>query len=112
MQNVQAEQAVSLAPETSEQLLHTSLESTLSQLRRLYYDTALSANSTVLSAIQRLIPTSHILFGTDYPPDHDIGVRPAVNGLATYSGWSVQERTQIASKNALRLFPRLQDEQT
>ena len=76
------------------------------QLRGLYYDTALSTNGTVLSALQRLVPALHVLFGTDYPPAQEIGVRYAVKGPASYPGWNEQERKEIEAQNARQLFPR------
>ncbi len=84
---------------------------TFSQLRSLCYDTALSTNSTVLSALQRLVPTSQILLGSDYPFAQETGVRYALSGLAAYAGFSEQDRQDIECSNVLSLFPRLQAEQ-
>lgn len=106
MQKVQACQATLPSPEEIEHLMQEALESTFHQLRGLYYDTALSTNNTALSALQRLVPASQILFGTDYPPAQEIGVRYAVNGLAFYPGWNEQERQEIEAQNARQLFPR------
>ena len=36
-------------------------------LKNLYYDTALSATPYALRSLQELVPTSHILFGSDFP---------------------------------------------
>jgi 6-methylsalicylate decarboxylase len=108
MQKVQAGQAPPPSPEELEALMQTALESTFRQLRALYYDTALSTNNTVLSALQRLVPSSQILLGTDYPFAQEAGIRYALEGLATYAGFSEQDRKAIESQNALKLFPRLQ----
>lgn len=108
MQKVQVGQVAPPSPETIEQLMQSGLDSTFKQLRRLYYDTALSANPTVLSALQRLVPASQILFGSDYPPAQDVGVHYVVQGLAAYAGFSKQEQQDIECNNALTLFPRLQ----
>lgn len=35
--------------------------------RNFYYDIAQSANAVTLTALKAVVPTSHILFGTDYP---------------------------------------------
>jgi len=67
MQKMQAGQVTPPLPEEIERLMQEALESTFHQLRGHYYDTALSTNTTVLSALQRLVPASQILFGTDYP---------------------------------------------
>jgi 6-methylsalicylate decarboxylase len=37
------------------------------ELKRLYYDIASSANPPAIAALIKLVDTSHILFGTDYP---------------------------------------------
>lgn len=108
MGKVQAGEIAPPSPEKLEQLMQTALESTFAQLRGLYYDTALSANGTVLSALQRLVPTSHVLLGTDYPFAQEVGARYVVNGLAAYTAFSDQDRQAIESKNALTLFPRFQ----
>jgi predicted TIM-barrel fold metal-dependent hydrolase len=107
MQKVQTGQATPPSPETIEQLMQRGLDSTFSQLRRLYYDTALSTNPTVLSALQRLVSPSQILFGTDYPPAQEVGVHYAMQGVTSYAGFNEQERQDIAFNNALKLFPRL-----
>jgi predicted TIM-barrel fold metal-dependent hydrolase len=108
---VQAGQAAPPSPEALEQLMQRGLERTFSQLRRLYYDTALSANGTVLSALQRLAPASQILLGSDYPFAQETGVRYTVSGLAAYAGFSEQDRHAIEGSNARALFPRLQAQQ-
>jgi predicted TIM-barrel fold metal-dependent hydrolase len=38
------------------------------ELKRLYYEIANSANRSAMAALTNLIPTSQIMFGTDYPP--------------------------------------------
>lgn len=108
MQKVQIGQAAQPSPEELEALMQTALESTFRQLRGMYYDTALSTNGTVLSALQRLVPTSHLLLGTDYPFAQEVGTRYVLEGLVTYPGFSAQERKTIESENALTLFPRFQ----
>jgi hypothetical protein len=67
MQKVQAGQATPPSPEEIERLMQEALKSTFHQRRGLYYDTVFSTNNTVLSALQRLVPASQILFGTDIP---------------------------------------------
>ncbi|SRR6266545_6260610 len=111
LEKVQAGQAAPPSPEALEQMMQRGLERTFSQLRSLCYDTALSTNSTVLSALQRLVPTSQILLGSDYPFAQETGVRYALSGLAAYAGFSEQDRQDIECSNVLSLFPRLQAEQ-
>ncbi len=73
------------------------------ELKRLYYDVANATNPSSLSAIMNLVPTSQLLWGSDYP----------YRGIAlTADGWdkyaiAADVRRAIDRENALRLFPRL-----
>jgi predicted TIM-barrel fold metal-dependent hydrolase len=69
--------------------------------RNFYYDTAQASNHTALTALKALIPTSHILFGTDYP------FRTAlehVNGLAQSGVFTPREIRGIEREHALALL--------
>jgi predicted TIM-barrel fold metal-dependent hydrolase len=105
VQEAQAGRAVPPSPETLERMLRAATEDTYRLLRSMYYDTALSANPTVLSALLRLVPPSRILLGTDYPFAQEMGVRYSLDGLAAYEGFDEEERTTIESDTALTLFP-------
>jgi 6-methylsalicylate decarboxylase len=76
-------------------------------LKRLYYDTGLSANPYVFRALSELVEPSQILFGTDYPFAPDIISAETVRGLRAYNGFSAEELEKIEYGNALNLFPRL-----
>ena len=39
----------------------------LALLQKLYYDTALSSSEYVFAALREFVPTSHIMFGSDFP---------------------------------------------
>lgn len=73
------------------------------ELKRFYYDTAQAAHPMALASLTKLVPSSQIVFGTDYPYrtaiDH-------VNGLTAY-GFSASDLAAIDRENALRLIPRL-----
>jgi predicted TIM-barrel fold metal-dependent hydrolase len=73
------------------------------ELRRFYYDTAQVAHPMALASLTRLVPTSQIVFGTDFPyrtaGDH-------VKGLAAY-GFSASDLQAIERDNAAKLLPRL-----
>jgi predicted TIM-barrel fold metal-dependent hydrolase len=56
-----------------------------------------------LSALTKLIPTSQILFGTDYP----IVPPPVSAGPLDHFGFSAGDLQAINRGNAERLFPRL-----
>jgi predicted TIM-barrel fold metal-dependent hydrolase len=79
-------------------------EGVLPELRRFYYDTAQTANPAAMSALTQIIPTSQIVFGTDYPYrtafDHVKGLREA--GTFDAAALAMIERT-----TALSLLPRL-----
>jgi 6-methylsalicylate decarboxylase len=77
------------------------------QLQRLFYDVALSANETVLSCLRRLVPSSHILLGTDFPFAREIGITSTLAGLGWHGTFAAADRRAIDGDNALRLFPRL-----
>lgn len=72
------------------------------QIRRFYYDTAAVPNEVTLSALQKMVPISQIVYGTDYPyrtaADHTKGVSAFFKG---------DDLKAIDRENALRLVPRL-----
>ena len=76
-------------------------------LKRLYYDTALSASPHALRSLQELVGPSHILFGSDYPFAPDILTSESIKGLKNYDGFDEQALKAIDHGNALKLFPRL-----
>lgn len=74
----------------------------LADLRRFHYDTAQASNPVAMAALQRYIPVSQIVYGTDYP------YRTAAEhtqGLAAIFGGA--DLRAIERENALRLLPRL-----
>jgi predicted TIM-barrel fold metal-dependent hydrolase len=71
-------------------------------LRRFYYDTAQSSNPITMGALAQLIPTSQILFGTDYPFR---SVKEHVDNLTqTFKG---EDLRAVYSGNALKMMPSL-----
>jgi aminocarboxymuconate-semialdehyde decarboxylase len=76
-------------------------------LRRLHYDTALSANPPVLNMLREEVGLTQVLFGTDYPYlRHDIAVRSA-HEMRQTATLAEAERQAVLHENARRLFPRL-----
>ena len=73
------------------------------ELRRFSYDIAQSANPGALSSLTRLVPSSQILFGTDFP---FAAGAAHVEGLRNYAFGGDALRA-IAHENAAALFPRL-----
>jgi predicted TIM-barrel fold metal-dependent hydrolase len=76
----------------------------LAELTRFYYDTAQTANKAAMSALTAVIPTSQILFGTDFPYrtglDH-------VKGLRSCGVFTDAQIMEIERGNAVKLLPRL-----
>jgi predicted TIM-barrel fold metal-dependent hydrolase len=79
----------------------------INYLKRLYYDTALSATPYALRSLQELVDPSHILFGSDYPFAPDLLTSVSIKGLKNYEGFDEQALKAIDQNNALNLFPRL-----
>jgi len=75
----------------------------LYELKRQYYDTASASNPTSLSAIMSLVPSSQILFGSDFP--FLSAGDPA--GDLMHSGLPDNTVEAINRNNAVRLFERL-----
>jgi 6-methylsalicylate decarboxylase len=73
------------------------------ELKRLYYDIAVSGHRPALAALTSFIPTSQILFGSDFP------YRPLGETADTMTqlGLSVADLQIIGRDNALALMPRL-----
>jgi predicted TIM-barrel fold metal-dependent hydrolase len=73
------------------------------QLRKFFYETAQANHKGALDALLAVIPTSNVLFGSDYP------LRPVsenVDGLAAYR-FTAAQRNAIERENTQRLIPRL-----
>jgi predicted TIM-barrel fold metal-dependent hydrolase len=76
-------------------------------LKRLYYDTALSATPYVFRSLLALVPPSHILFGTDVPYALEFLAAETVHGIAEEVVIDANARRAIERESALALFPRL-----
>jgi predicted TIM-barrel fold metal-dependent hydrolase len=75
----------------------------LYELKRQYYDTASASNPTSLAAIMSLVPSSQILFGSDFP---FLSAADAAGDLS-HSGLPENTVEAINRGNAVRLFERL-----
>jgi predicted TIM-barrel fold metal-dependent hydrolase len=72
------------------------------ELQRFYYDTAQASNPSALGCLRTIVPTSQIMFGTDYPFRLSI---EHVEGLAG-CGFSAGDLKAVHRDNALRLLPK------
>jgi predicted TIM-barrel fold metal-dependent hydrolase len=77
--------------------------SRLFQLRRFYYDTAMSSNVVQMQALKTIAGVSQIVFGTDYPFGGDAAKHR--HGLET-SGLTPDELSGIERGNAARFLPK------
>ena len=72
------------------------------ELKRFYYDTAQISNAVTLEALSKLVPSSQIVYGTDFPyrtaTDHTRGVTAFFKG---------NDFKKVERENAQRLVPRL-----
>jgi predicted TIM-barrel fold metal-dependent hydrolase len=77
----------------------------INEAKKFYYDTAGAANRGAIASLLELVSSSHILFGTDYPPGGtNEAIRKAVAELGFFNDESLRA---IERDNALRLLPRL-----
>jgi predicted TIM-barrel fold metal-dependent hydrolase len=74
----------------------------LHDLRRLYFDTALSTTESALAALTAFAPSTQIVFGSDVP----MAPPPLVADLDSSPTLDAATRAAIDRENALRLFPR------
>jgi predicted TIM-barrel fold metal-dependent hydrolase len=75
----------------------------MDEVKQLYFDVAHATYPAPLSALTKVVPTSQILFGTDYP----IVPPPVSAGPLDHFGFPASELQAINRGNAERLFPRL-----
>jgi 6-methylsalicylate decarboxylase len=73
------------------------------ELKRLYYDIAVSAHRPAIAALTSFIPMSQILFGSDFPYR---GLGETADTV-TQLGLSPGELAAVGRDNALALLPRL-----
>lgn len=78
----------------------------LAELRRLYYDTALSANALAINTLLALTTSRQVLFGSDYPYAPEETMAATVTGLAGLD-LAAADLAAIERGNALRLLPGL-----
>jgi len=88
-------------------LLAKAPQGALAYLKRLYYDTAMSANPHALASLRELVDPSHILFGSDHPYLPEPLVQETAHGVAAFQGFDDAARRAVERSSALALFPRL-----
>jgi predicted TIM-barrel fold metal-dependent hydrolase len=76
-------------------------EGFLAEARRFYYDTAQVTMPAPLAALKKIVPTSHVLFGTDYPY---LTMEENVGGLKSAGVYTAAELALIDRPNAVALL--------
>ncbi|MEW2621530.1 amidohydrolase family protein [Streptomyces sp. NPDC048106] len=85
----------------------TTPDGILADLRRFYFDTALSASPTALPALLAFAAPGHVLYGSDFPfaaEEHGVLFDAMLDG---YEGYEPGQLDAIDRGNAEALFPRL-----
>jgi predicted TIM-barrel fold metal-dependent hydrolase len=76
----------------------------LYELKRLYFETAQSANANAMGPLTRIVSKTQICFGSDFPYR---AIADNISGLAECGLFTTADLDQVERKNASRLFPRL-----
>jgi predicted TIM-barrel fold metal-dependent hydrolase len=73
----------------------------MAELRRFFYDTAQAANPIAMASLTKMVATSQILFGTDYPYR-----TTAQQATELAKVFNAEDMRKIDRENALKLVPR------
>ena len=79
----------------------------MAQLKKFYFDTALSGSPTALPSLLAFANPGHVLFGSDWPYAPEVAVG-AFTGMYEAYGIEPEQRVAIDRGAAQTLFPRLQ----
>jgi predicted TIM-barrel fold metal-dependent hydrolase len=74
------------------------------ELRKLYFDCALSIAQETMDMLAALVGVDRILFGTDYPFGPRRQMQATASAIAALS-WSEDDKARLRSGNAAALFP-------
>jgi 6-methylsalicylate decarboxylase len=85
----------------------TTPDSILADLRRFYFDTALSATPYSLPSLLAFAAPGHVLYGSDFPFATEPWVLQFDSGLDDYPGWQPGRLDAVNRGGAEALFPRL-----
>jgi predicted TIM-barrel fold metal-dependent hydrolase len=86
-------QSLAGQPEANSRLYH---------VKRFYYDTAGSANPVQMQSLKLLVPSSQIVFGTDFPFANPAATVTGLQG----SGLSAEDLRGIYRENVVRILPK------
>jgi predicted TIM-barrel fold metal-dependent hydrolase len=80
----------------------------IDQLKRFYYDTAVSATPYALNSLLSLVEPTQVLYGSDYPFLPEKVVNVMNEGLLNYD-FERDALMKIFQQNAIKLFPRFKE---
>jgi predicted TIM-barrel fold metal-dependent hydrolase len=80
----------------------------INQLKRFYYDTAVSATPYALNSLLSLVEPTQVLYGSDYPFSPERVVKLMNEGIQNYN-FEKEVFMKIVQQNAVSLFPRLKE---
>jgi 6-methylsalicylate decarboxylase len=94
-------------PQITNSLRETAPPDVKGELAKFYFDLAMVSGSFTLPALNTLVDTTHILYGSDFPfmPVSDIA--ESTNDVFGYGGFDQTDISRIASENALSMLPRI-----
>ncbi|MEY9994822.1 putative TIM-barrel fold metal-dependent hydrolase [Streptomyces sp. V4I8] len=82
-------------------------EGLLSELRRFYFDTAISAGPAALPSLLAFAAPGHVLYGSDFPMLPEEWATGFDTGLDDYPHWEPEQLHAVNRGNAELLIPRL-----
>jgi predicted TIM-barrel fold metal-dependent hydrolase len=80
----------------------------INQLKRFYYDTAVTATPYALNSLLSLVEPTQVLYGSDYPFLPERVVNQMNEGLQNFD-FEKEDLTKILQQNAINLFPRFKE---
>jgi predicted TIM-barrel fold metal-dependent hydrolase len=83
-----------------------SKEDIINSLQTLYFDLALSTSPSVFSALQHLVSSDHLLFGTDFPLRYEEYATRSIKEINDYQNFTDIDKSFIFSNTAKSLFTR------
>lgn len=83
-------------------------EAVLTQLARLYFDTAIAGTAASIGPVLELTTPDHIVFGTDFPPASEPVIDQNIAALGALTCLNDAEKSAI-QQNGRRLFRRFAD---
>lgn len=89
-----------------------SADSVVADLKRFYFDTALSASPSALPALLAFAEPGHVLYGSDWPFATEAAGTYFNRFLETYDGFHPGQDVDIDRRSAEILFPRLTNQRS